>query len=145
MSRQAFDYDLHIQGQENAIEREQVEAELPPIETPKDKAKAKKTGERSAARANQGDRTDLTLHLKVNLPGGYRVIPNAELEHSVKLARTRSLKAAAERRTKRRDEGGTVVHRRDKHRSGEASGPRQFTFIEDRWFNGWRPPGWFSE
>lgn len=58
---------------------------------------------KSALRASQGDRTDWKQHL-VNAPG-YRNVPDTKLSLRTKQARTSSIKAAADRREKRREEG----------------------------------------
>ncbi|MER9852244.1 hypothetical protein NKJ55_34160 [Mesorhizobium sp. M0106] len=60
-----------------------------------------------ALRATQGDRTDWKQHL-VNAPG-YRNIPDTKLSLRIKQARTHSIRAAAERREKRR-ELGVAIH-----------------------------------
>ncbi|RWQ52763.1 hypothetical protein [Mesorhizobium sp.] len=62
---------------------------------------------KTALRATQGDRTDWKQDL-INAPG-YRNIPNAKLPFRTKQARTNSIKAAAERREKRR-ELGVAIH-----------------------------------
>jgi hypothetical protein len=62
---------------------------------------------KSALRAAQGDRTDWKQHL-VNAPG-YRNIPDTKLSIRTKQARTSSIKAAADRREKRR-ELGVAIH-----------------------------------
>ncbi|CAH2394515.1 conserved hypothetical protein [Mesorhizobium ventifaucium] len=62
---------------------------------------------KTALRASQGDRVDWKQGL-VNAPG-YRNIPNAKLPFRTKQARTSSIKAAADRREKRR-ELGVAIH-----------------------------------
>jgi hypothetical protein len=65
---------------------------------------------KTALRATQGDRTDWKQHL-VNAPG-YRNVPDIKLSIRKKQARTHSIKAAADRREKRREKGVTVHYRR---------------------------------
>src|SRR5438132_89402 len=65
---------------------------------------------KTALRASQGDRTDWKQQL-VNAPG-YRNIPDTKLSTRTKQARTRSIKAAADRREKRREKGVTVHYAR---------------------------------
>ncbi|MBT1155690.1 hypothetical protein J1C56_08800 [Aminobacter anthyllidis] len=73
-----------------------------------DGSKAKQRQHKTALRSGQGDRTDWKQHL-YGLPG-QRLIPDALLSIRTKQARTASLKAAALRRTKRRDDSGIPIH-----------------------------------
>ncbi|MFC3325669.1 hypothetical protein [Mesorhizobium cantuariense] len=61
---------------------------------------------KSALRAAQGDRIDWKQHL-VNAPG-YRNVPDTRLSLRTKQARTHSIKAAGDRREKRREKGVTI-------------------------------------
>ncbi|UVK39845.1 hypothetical protein LHFGNBLO_001256 [Mesorhizobium sp. AR10] len=65
---------------------------------------------KSALRASQGDRTNWKQHL-INAPG-YRNVPDTKLSFRTKQARTHSIKAAADRREKRREQGVTVHYGR---------------------------------
>lgn len=65
---------------------------------------------KTALRATQGDRTDWKQHL-VNGPG-YRNVPDIKLSLRTKQARTHSIKAAADRREKRREKGVTIHYGR---------------------------------
>lgn len=62
----------------------------------------------SAQRAAQGERTDWKLHLQ--LTHGTRLVPDGRLTVKAKTARTRSIKLAADRRTKRRNSTGITLH-----------------------------------
>ncbi|MES0061459.1 hypothetical protein [Mesorhizobium sp. M0041] len=64
----------------------------------------------TATRAAQGDRIDWKQHL-VNARG-YHNIPDTQLSLRIKQARTHSIKAAAERREKRREKGIAVHYGR---------------------------------
>ncbi|RUU39459.1 hypothetical protein EOD08_14800, partial [Mesorhizobium sp. M6A.T.Ca.TU.002.02.2.1] len=62
---------------------------------------------KTALRATQGDRTDWKQHLVNAL--GYRNIPDAKLSFRTKQGRSKSIRAAAERRERRR-ELGVAIH-----------------------------------
>lgn len=144
MARAPFDYELSIAGQETAADRAAYEAELPKAPRSATKSEAKRVRD-IAARAGQGDRTDWRLHLKVHLPTGYRLTPDTDLSHAAKMARTASLKAAAKRRTKRRNSGGAPLARRSQYRSASRNGDPEPTFDEWRWERRSRLDGWWSE
>ncbi|NLS01988.1 hypothetical protein HGP14_01210 [Rhizobium sp. P32RR-XVIII] len=113
MARAPFDYDLHIQGVDNAIDRETFEAETPALKVRRSTTKSTDKRRRdNAQRAGQGDRTDWKLHLYVDPQRGFRLVPDAQLSVAKKLARAKSLKAAATRRTRIRDERGVVLNPR---------------------------------
>lgn len=144
LPRAAFDYDLSIKGQEAAADRAAFEADLPdPPEPRKFTAKSEEKRLRDIAeRRYQGDRVDYCQHLRVDLSYGYRIVPLDELSRGQRQIRAASLKAAAERRTKRRNEGGTRVPAKYLHKLGGR--PEDMTNSEAAWFYGRRPVGWWS-
>ena len=109
MARTPFDYDLHIKGVENAIDKESFEVGLPALATPASDKAERNRRKASSDRAGQGDRVDWKRHLGFGLPRRYRLVPDECLNHSTKVIRTRSLRAAAERRKRVRDEHGVVL------------------------------------
>lgn len=106
------------------------------------KAKAQKRQHKTALRSGQGDRTDWKQHLH-GLPGQY-LIPDALLSKRTKQARTVSLKAAAIRRTKRRDEVGIAIHYDDIawKRLGQVERDQ---FVESRKSLPWIGPRWDAD
>lgn len=114
----------------------------PAISTAKRQAK-------TALRASQGDRTDWKQHL-VNVPG-YRNVPDIKLSLRTKQARTLSIKAAADRREKRRENGVTVHYVRfawkrlgQSKRDQFAQSRRALAWIGPRW-DADRDFGWYDD
>lgn len=117
--------------------------EMPVTTTPATTKSEEKRRRDNVERAGQGDRIDWKRHLHIDLPSGHRLVPDNELSLTAKRVRTVSLKASAERRSKWRAGGGTVVSRRDAFRSAARAGPPKLTDRQDQWLHGWRPLGWF--
>lgn len=69
---------------------------------------AAKRALQSAQRAAQGERTDWKLHLQIT--PGTRLVPDRSMTVVQKTRRTQSIKAAADRRTSRRNLTGITVH-----------------------------------
>ncbi|MER9657232.1 hypothetical protein NKJ26_27760 [Mesorhizobium sp. M0152] len=93
---------------------------------------------KTALRASQGDRTDWKQHL-VNAPG-YRNIADTKLSLRTKQARTGSIKAAADRREKRREQGVTIHYDRFAwKRLGQA---KREQFDQSRKALAWIGPRW---
>lgn len=103
-------FDKALLEHERAVsDTDDIYADLPAVPIKGTKSEEKRRRD-NTERAGQGDRTDWKRHLHVDLPPGYRLVPDNHLGMAKKLARTKSLKAAAVRRTKLRDETGVVLN-----------------------------------
>ncbi|MER9231429.1 hypothetical protein NKI56_04860 [Mesorhizobium sp. M0622] len=98
-----FDRALFLHERESTPDDNDDDASALATATAKRQAK-------TALRAAQGDRTDWKQHL-VNAPGS-RNVHDTKLSLRTKQARTHSIKAAADRREKRREKGVTVHYGR---------------------------------
>lgn len=96
-----FDRALFLQEREFTPDDHDDGSSALPMATVAAKRQAK-----TALRATQGDRTDWKQHLVHAL--GYRNVPDTKLSLRTKQARTHSIKAAADRRQKRREKGIAV-------------------------------------
>lgn len=110
MPRTPFSDHLHVMGVEKASDEDSFHTELEDISPPIDADVIERRRKDAERKAVSKERNIYRNILREDTPPGYRVVPNDRLSQSSKLARAASLQAAAERRTRKRKEGGVTIH-----------------------------------